>query len=128
MRSSLRHLAALSALLAFSLFWVEGVWASMCQPEMEMAMPAAVGADVAADTTLCSADVKMPPGDSDDDRSDETHCPLTAVGASCAGALPFPAESAAPLVPSPEGAPPASSPDHAKELLLAVALFHPPRA
>lgn len=127
MRSGLRHLAALCALLAFSLFWVEGVWASMCPPEMEMDAPA-VGADVAADTTLCPAGMEMPAGDSEENRSNGPHCPLTAAGASCAGGLPLPAESAAALILSPSGPPLAGSPDHAKDLLLAVALFHPPRA
>jgi hypothetical protein len=123
-----RSLAALFALLALSLFWVEGVWASMCPPEMEIDAPAAMSVDVGTDASVCPIGMAVPSSDSDENRSEGPHCPLTLGASSCTVGLAFAAETAIPVVPSPEGARLVGSPDHAKDLLLAVALFHPPRA
>lgn len=128
MKVRLRSVAALLALLAFSLFWVEGVWASMCSPAMEAGGPAPVA--VEAGRALDASAMDMPqPADSNGSRSDAPHCPLAVAGAaSCAASAPLAARVATPEVPSLEGASLPGSPDHAKDLLLAVALFHPPRA
>ncbi len=128
MKIRFRSLAALVALIALSLFWVEGLWASMCPTAMEMGGPTAEVADMGPASDACPTGMPLP-GDSDGGRSDAPHCPFVPVGASyCAVGVPLAADVGTPEVPSSEGASLAGSPDHAKDLLLAVALFHPPRA
>ena len=130
MKSRFRLVAALFALSAFSLFWVEGVWASMCSTTMETASTTEMaGMDPASNSDGCPPGMTMPGSDSDQNRSEAPHCPLVPVGAaSCVVGIPLAAESDVSMVPSPEGSSPLGSADHAKDLLLTVALFHPPRA
>lgn len=128
MKIHFRSLAALFALLAFSLFWAEGVWASMCSPGVGMDTATAMVADMGSDANACLVGTTIPSSGSEESRSDGPHCPLPMGVSSCTVGLPLAAESATPEVPALEGASLVGSPDHAKDLLLAVSLFHPPRA
>ncbi|MBW3627933.1 MAG: hypothetical protein KY464_01430 [Gemmatimonadetes bacterium] len=127
MSSHLRSIVALGALLAFALFWVEGVWASMCSPAMDMGVPAMAMAAAGEAVDAAPTDMQEP-ADSDEHPADSSHCPLAQTGpASCALSAPLAARITTPEVASPEAASLLGSPDHAKDLLLAIALFHPPK-
>lgn len=129
MKSRTRRIAAHLALLALALFWVEGVWASMCSPAISMGATneARVHSSDTAGTDM--ADMDMPDDGSEEGHAPEPNCPLTpAGGAACtAGAL-LGTRVQLLASASPEASRPVGSSDHAKDLLLAVALFHPPRA
>lgn len=131
MNSRFRGLAALLALLALSLFWVEGLWASMCSADMEMEMP------VAAQATDAGAPAAPPMArgqtgqshEQDGKGSQAPDCPLTAAGAaSCTGAVALAPSSAVPSVVAAADEFAVASSDHAKDLLLAISLLRPPRA
>lgn len=127
MRSRLRASVALPALLAFSLFWVEGVMASTCAPGMEAASSAEM--ETAPDALDCPMGE---PGHSHEQGEGEPRgpvCPLVPSGAvSCTGGVAVLAGYPQPVLDSPYGEGDAASPDHAKDLLLAVSLLRPPRA
>jgi hypothetical protein len=127
MRFRFRFLAALFALVALSAYFAEGVWASMCPPET---LSAGAEAPMEQDTNGCPLGISDAPADpSEQSRSDAPVCPLgpLGVGGSCVAAS-LPATTAQ-IPPSlPEGSLLSPSPDSARDLLLALAVFHPPRA
>lgn len=127
MKFQFRVLAALFALVAFSLSVAEGVWASTCMPNMAMAAIAGAVPDAPVDCEMSApADEPSEPGSN---LPAPLHCPLTPLGASgsCTMLASLPVGPSADLVPSPEGALLAVSPDQTRDLLLVTALFHPPR-
>ena len=120
MNRRLRLLGALVALLAFSAYFAEGVWASVCMPGMENAaaahaMDPHAGMDHGAPTP--SDDAPAP------------DCPLgmTVMGGSCvAVSLPSTVEVPAPAVESSTAA--LASGDDVHDSLLTASHFRPPRA
>jgi hypothetical protein len=134
MKSRFRFAGALVALLALSAYFAEGVWAAMCSPEMRYASIESVTSyDTAHED--CAAKVAGAPTEPELPEPGEPHgsqapkCPLgpLGVGGSCvAASLPTAAIRIAPTLP--DGAQLSLSPDRARDLLLAAALFHPPRA
>ena len=128
MQIRFRSMAALVALLTLSLFWAESIWASMCPPDMEMGGPAAVMGEMGQPEGSCPMGAPTPER-SDDGPSKAPHCPFVPAGASsCTVGVPFVANVRLADAPSGEHALLLASSDHAKDLLLAIALFHPPRA
>ena len=135
MKLRVRFLAALFALLALSLGWVEGAWALACSPEMGAESVAT--APASAGTGGMDMDCPAPAGTShsddsgtDPDRPKAPHCPFgpAAAGGACAIAPPLPGEARVAIAPSPEGALLLVAPDPMRDLLSVSAFFRPPRA
>lgn len=130
MKLRFRVLAALLALLALSLTWVQAGWASTCAPGAESAV---VASDEASGTDVeCPTDMGMSHSDgrrSGHEQPDAPACPLGPIAASgCAVATPLPARALAVALASTEGAVLSSFPDATSGRLLVSALFRPPRA
>lgn len=134
MKSHFRFFAALFALIAFTAFLAEGLWASTCYTEMGSGAFTTSSMEGEAPSGACAAGMIMPStdesGDTDGSHSGVPHCPLIPVGAtgSCTGVVSLPAGPLDDLAPSPEGALLSLAPDQARDLLLVAAFFHPPRA
>ncbi len=131
MRTRVRFLGALLALLAFSAYFAEGVWAAMCPPGMAPDAPAAAEAEGKPHAGHAGMHRSVPePSDSPEhSRSDTPPCPFIAVGAgsSCV-AVSLPAQGTSLQALLPTAGPVALAPGSAHDLLLASTLFHPPRA
>ena len=124
----LRPIAAVLALVALTISFAEGVWASSCTPGMAMdGMPAQ------SDVDGCMVGMAGHVNAADNPSSDpptEPHCPfapLSTAGA-CVVAASLPATPPVELAPSPEGALLTVFREDTRDLLLASELFHPPRA
>jgi hypothetical protein len=129
MSRRLRFLAALLALFAFSAYFAEGVWASLCLPGSETHTSMVVGASDHG----AHAGMNHAPGESSDDpgspRSDAPPCPLGIAGAgsSCvAVSLPAAVTTVAQVAPGYAGAPLFLDSTH--DLLVVASHFRPPRA
>jgi hypothetical protein len=134
MKARFRTAGALVALFALSAYFAEGLWASLCAPEMRNSGIEVVAAGETPHAD-CASDAAHAPAERDSGQPAEPHgsqppkCPLgpLGVGGSCvAASLPTAATQMAPSYP--EDARLSLSPDRARDLLLAAALFHPPRA
>ncbi len=127
MKPRFRFLAALLALLAFSAFTAEGVWAAVCDgmADAEMQAPSESCEDAAASGTVVSTDDSRDFGGSQPGLPD---CPLAFANSACAGAAPLPATASDSFLPSPEGTLSVVSPDDARGISPVSALFRPPRA
>jgi pimeloyl-ACP methyl ester carboxylesterase len=129
MRSRFRTLAALLALFAFSAYFAEGVWASLCLPgaetQVHMAMDATHHGSHAAGHHAPAQDS----GDPDPSRSDAPSCPLgmTGMGSSCVVAS-LPASTSTIAQAAPEHAEIPLFLDSTHDRLLVASLFRPPRA
>ncbi|CAN5208466.1 hypothetical protein BH24GEM2_BH24GEM2_14950 [soil metagenome] len=129
MKLQLRSFAALLALIALSIFLVEGVWASTCAPGMGMEAGAVASMGGAGSQAECpDAVLESPASGGQHDQPAAPDCPLALAAGSCAVAATLPAHAPETLVPLPEGALLTISPDYMRDLLLVSALFHPPRA
>ncbi len=128
-----RVLAALFALFALSLSWVQGVWASTCEPGMGVESTLSVPAEAGGMEMDCPTRMGMShseaPTESQDQR-DSPHCPFGPMAASggCAVAPLMPVHAPVSVAPSPEGALLAVSPGPMRDLLSVFAFFRPPRA
>lgn len=122
MNRRLRLVGALVALLAFSAYFAEGVWASVCMPGMDDA--------AAAHAHAMDAHADMNHGaPSPSDEAPAPDCPLgmTSMGSSCvAVSLPSSVEVPAPAVESITAA--VTSGDDIHDSLLTASHFRPPRA
>ena len=124
MNRRFRTLAALVALLAFALSGAESLWASVCSAEMQK--PAEAAADAGCRTGMAPSDAHKGSGGRDASAPD---CPFVGLGASgCIAPVGFPAATVPSLAAYPGDALPVRLADHARLLLLATGLFHPPRA
>lgn len=132
MKLLIRFIGALAALVALTVYSVESASASACPPQMQMAgVDGAVSLDAHGHSCTkgmnqASSDEKGP---SEQSGSDAPDCPLGLMGASAtcvAASLPATADQSMPSLPA--GSLLSPSPDRARDLLLAAALFHPPRA
>ncbi|MBW3655810.1 MAG: hypothetical protein KY444_06865 [Gemmatimonadetes bacterium] len=129
MKLRFRVLAALLALFALSLTWVQAGWASTCAPGAESTAEASAEAGGAASD--CATDMGM--SHSDDPRSghgepDAPACPFGPMTASGCVAPSLPAHTPVAVAPSPEGAVLVGSADSTRDRLLSSAFFRPPRA
>jgi hypothetical protein len=124
MRSRFRTLAALLALLAFSAYFAEGVWTSLCLPGAETHVHMAI--DAAHHGSHAPA---QDSGDPDPSRSDAPSCPLgmTGMGSSCVVAS-LPASTSTIAQAAPEHAEIPLFLDSTHDRLLVASLFRPPRA
>lgn len=120
MNRRLRLLGALVALLAFSAYFAEGVWASVCMPGMDDA--------AAAHATDAHAGMNHgAPSPSDDAPAPDCPLGMTGMGSSCvAVSLPSAVEVPAPAVESSTAA--LTSADDVHDSLLTASHFRPPRA
>lgn len=123
----LRPIAAALTLIALTFSFAEGVWASTCMPEMAMdGMSAESGFDGHA------VGMNGYPGAADDpsEPEQEPPCPFApvSIAGACIVAASLPATSPIEISPSFEGALLTDDREHARDLLLTTALFHPPRA
>ena len=120
MNRRLRLLGALVALLAFSAYFAEGVWASVCMPGMEDGT-AAHAADAHAGMNHGA------PSPSDDAPAPDCPLGMTVMGGSCvAVSLPSSVEVPAPAAESSTAA--LASGDDGHDSLLTASHFRPPRA
>jgi hypothetical protein len=124
------RIGGLVALLALTAYFAEGVWASACPPAPAMAgVEEIVEGDADEHTCPMVLDhASSETGSPEQSRSDSPVCPLGPIGASgsCV-AVSLPATTATIALPFPAGALLTLSPDRSRDLLLATALFHPPR-
>lgn len=132
MKLRLRYFGAVLALVALTAYFAEGLWASMCPPEMPMAgVEEVVGEEepqpaCPMEMGLASSDTSEPveqPG------PQAPTCPLGPLGVSgscVAASLPATTTQMAPSLP--EDAQLSLPPDSARDLLLATPFFHPPKA
>ena len=119
MNRRLRLVGALVALLAFSAYFAEGVWASACMPAMDD------GSAAHAMDTHAGMDHGAPPADD----APAPECPLgmTLMGGSCvAVSLPASVDVSAPAVESSSAA--LAAADDVHDSLLTAGHFRPPRA
>jgi hypothetical protein len=129
MRGRLRFLAALLALFAFSAYFAEGVWASLCLPGAESH---AMIADNPAEHGSSAGSHHAPAqtsGESESAGSDAPPCPLgmTGAGSSCvAVSLPAVVDTMAPALPAHSVVHLLLDSTH--DLLLVASHFRPPRA
>ncbi len=130
MRSRFRLFAALLALLAFSAYFAEGVWASMCLPGTDAAMNMMAQVDDASGSEMGGMHHPSPsvPDDSGSSRSDAPPCPfaVAGVGSCVTASLPATGTSVQPLLAAASLV--TLSPDAGLDLFLVTTLFHPPRA
>jgi hypothetical protein len=130
MRSRFRTLAALLALFAFSAYFAEGVWASLCLPGAETHVHMTTDADHHGSHAggHHHAPVQSS-GDSDSPRPDAPSCPLgmTGMGSSCVVAS-LPASTSTIAQAAPEHAEIPLFLDSTHDRLLVASLFRPPRA
>jgi hypothetical protein len=130
MKLRFRSLAALAALFTLSVYFAEGLWASLCPPDTHAAsVEAPMGHEVnGCPMALGDAPVEKPEP-AETPHPGPAPCPLGPMSASgsCVAAS-LPAAAAAAVPPFPAGILLSSSPDAARDLLLALAVFHPPRA
>jgi hypothetical protein len=123
---------ALMALLALLVYFAEGVWAATCPPTMSMTGVEEVVERDAAEHSCPMAANHTSSGETESpeqSRSEAPVCPFGPVGAgsSCvAASLPATTVRIAPSFPA--GSLLTPSPDAARDLILAAALFHPPKA
>lgn len=124
MLSSIRLSAGILALAGLSLALAENVLAATCAPET---VESSMAAD-AAHGMPAGLECERPHdgGDHDHDPS----CPFAPLASpdGCVAAASLPAAAMGELTLSPETSRPISSPPTRTELLLAAALFRPPRA
>jgi hypothetical protein len=129
MRGRLRFLAALLALFAFSAYFAEGVWASLCLPGAESH---AMIADNPAEHGSSAGSHHAPAqtsGESESAGSDAPPCPLgmTGAGSTCvAVSLPAVTNPMAPALPAHSVVHLILDSTH--DLLLVASHFRPPRA
>jgi len=129
MHRRIRHLAALIALLAFSAFLAEEIWAAACGPEMGAAGMHAVmdhqpGADPAA--ADCELDDAAPEAPTPPDGAE---CPLMLfAGAGCASVTLPTQEGALAAISSAEALLRPVDPDRLHDLIALHGLFRPPIA
>jgi hypothetical protein len=132
MKSRVRLLAALLALLAFSASLAEQVWASTCEPGM--AREVSSSASKTSAPTAHGAghgDMPMPGGPHDGGQAPapagHDECPLVTLAGGCTLlSLPAPAAEPAGGAPAPETRVSVRA-DRAPDLLLPSSLFHPPQ-
>lgn len=119
MKRRARSIAGILALVALSLSLAESVLASTCPPMSE-----------AEQTDMAGMMGGSPTDDAPDgDQSDDRHCPFSgAVPQGCFAFASLPAGSDASPAPALEGHPEVISGAAHPDLLLARALFRPPRA
>jgi hypothetical protein len=132
MNPRFRFFGALLALLALTAYFAEGLWASMCPPEMPMPAAGEVVEREAAPPD-CPMEVTRPSSNptesSEPPGSHVPACPLGPLGVSgtcVAASLPATVTQLAPFLSG--DAQLSFPPDTARELLLAAAFFHPPKA
>lgn len=125
MKLRFRVLAALPALLALSLTWVQAGWASMCAPGAESTVEAS-GMAVECPTDIGMSHADEPRGGHD--QPDAPACPFGPMAAPGCVAPSLPAHAPVAIAPPPEGALLVVSPDATRDRLLVSALFRPPRA
>ncbi|HSK19807.1 MAG TPA: hypothetical protein VK912_11725 [Longimicrobiales bacterium] len=119
MNRRLRLLGALVALLAFSAYFAEGVWASVCMPGMDEAAAHAMDAHAGMNHGA--------PSPSDDTPVPDCPLGMTSMGSSCvAVSLPSSVEVPAPALESATAA--VTSGDDIHDSLLTTSHFRPPRA
>jgi len=125
MRRRTRVLAGVLALVAMASSFAEAVLASTCAPMAAMAEQAMDESESSAmDCPLMAGHEGVP-----ETGGTGGHCPLgPAVGQGCFAAASLPVPAAHPLGLSDRGAPRPVVDDVRPDLLLAHALFHPPRA
>jgi len=129
MNRRIRHFAALFALLAFSAFLAEEVWASACGPEMagsgmHAVMDHQTGAE--PDAAECELDAAVPEAPTP---SDGTECPLMLfAGAGCASVTLPTQEAALSPAASAEALLRPVDPDRLHDLIALHGLFRPPIA
>ena len=132
MRTRSRHFAALLALLLLLVTTAEGVWASVCSPEMG-GTPS-----VAAVETPSTPDPGCPMEDTGTKSSHDStdlpagapHCPFLALGGAAGSCIPasLPARSVAWAEPGTHREILLAATEAAPELLLVSPPFHPPKA
>lgn len=129
-----RLLFALLALLSFSVSFAEAVWASMCPP---MEAPASmVGMEeMSGMMSMPGMGMSQPvdgssgPSENSRDAKDLPECPFMALGTTGCHTLSIPGSGGAPAsVDTIQLAAGISPTDRMPDLLLAIALFRPPRA
>lgn len=126
MRTRIRTLAGIVALVALTFSVAETVWASMCGPAMGMADSAMV-LDQGSSTDhhgVPDAPGEREPGGTESD------CPFAPASLvqGCAASASLPAQVAGAPVPSPDAVASVFNDAMQQDLLLNTALFHPPRA
>lgn len=124
-----RSFGALVVLLAFTASFAEGVWASMCPPQMDMS-----GVEADSGNELTPSCGMLADGHENDDaappepgHSDAPVCPFGPVGGVCVPTS-LPASGASMALPIPDTAPPTRDGDVGLDILLTAVLFHPPKA
>jgi hypothetical protein len=130
MNPRFRTLAALLALFAFSAYFAEGVWATLCLPGAET--HASMATDAAHHGSHAGGHHDAPAqssGAPDSPRSDAPSCPLgmTGAGSSCV-AVSLPASTSTMAHAAPEHAEVPLFLDSTHDRLLVAPLFRPPRA
>ncbi len=131
MESRFRSAAALFALIALTLSFAEGVWASTCMPSSEMTMassmadPMQAGDDCMMNTSAPTDD----PADQTPQHSTPSHCPVAplSTAGTCVVAASLPGSSPLDLATFSEDAHLTLSLDQTRDLLLVSVLFHPPK-
>lgn len=128
MKLRFRFLVALFALLGLLTVSVEGAWAAVCAVEVEtesVTSAATQGERCSSGTTISLGDDAGTP---DGSHSGVPHCPAMPMGAggACGAAAALPADPSAPLIASALEARLSPIQGDLRELLLAVAVFHPP--
>jgi hypothetical protein len=122
-----RSFGALVALLAFSAYFAESIWAAACPPDTGVESGAVAGGHGAAGMPAHHGGHDPAPAEGDDDAV-PLPCPFAAIGASgCVSA----SLGAAPVTLDAAGSAAAPSLYSNAELLdtlVATVLFHPPRA
>ena len=130
MKLRFRFLAALFAFLGLLTVSVEGAWAAACGMEMETG--SATSTTTQGERCSLGADVSLghDAGLPDGTGSGAPHCPAMPMGAAgaCGAAAALPAHPSPPLIASTLDARLSPVQGDLRELLLAVAFFHPPIA
>lgn len=130
MKLRFRLLAALFAVLGLLAVSAEGAWAAACAVEVE----AESATSAATQGERCSLGAAASPGDDagmpHGSHSGAPHCPAMPMGAggACGAAAALPADPPSPLIASALEARLSPVQGDLRELLLAVAVFHPPIA
>lgn len=129
MNRRIRLVAGILALVASTFAHAETVMAVTCTPEMDMDMDMPTAE---AGTPHAPADHGMPGSSAEccDDGENERHCPFgpAAAAQGCAGVASLPTHAVNPIAASPEGVVAGFIEQAQHDLLLANALYRPPRA
>lgn len=130
MKLRFRLLAALFATLGLLTVSVEAAWAAPCAVDMESGSEARAATQGERCSSEMAVSLSHETGLPDGNHSGAPHCPAMPMGAAgaCGVAAALPADSSPPMIASALEARLAPIQGNLRELLLAVAFFHPPIA